>query len=110
MTVLRELKSWKKPRPRLGIVRMDRLDAEEQENVRVALRALRVRYGALPIVAKAMGIPAKTLQRIYAGKRRVQPGAAIAVARLAKVPVDDVLTGAFPTAGSCPMCGRCGTG
>ena len=108
MTILKEASAWKKTRPRTQIVRLDRLDAEEQENVRIALRALRVRHGTLPVVAKAMGIPVKTLQRIYAGKRRVQPGAAIAVARLAKVPVDDVLTGAFPKAGSCPVCGRAG--
>ena len=28
-------------------------------------------------------------------------------ARLADVPIDDVLSGNFPKPGSCPMCGRC---
>ena len=37
-----------------------------------------------------------------------RPGAALALyaARLLSVPVEDVLNGAFPKPGACPLCGR----
>ena len=40
------------------------------------------------------------------GHLYIAPGYPYRVARLAKVSVDDVLTGKFPPAGTCPHCGN----
>jgi hypothetical protein len=111
MTILREKQSWKRDKPR----RRDRLfvlTAEEEANVRAALRVLRIRYGGWAPLAEALGCKLKTLKNIAAresaskGYRHPTPGHALYVARLAGAPVEDVLSGAWPKPGSCPMCGR----
>ena len=79
---------------------MSDLTAEETKNVRAALRFLRVRCGGWRPVAKALRYSRATLQR--AGG----PVLAFRVARLAGVSVDDVLTGKYPPAGTCPHCGH----
>ena len=86
--------------------RRTELTAEEQENVRRALRVLRTRVGGQRALAKALGVTVGKLG--WAMMARGKPGAALALyaARLAKVPVEDVLAGRFPAEGACPMCGR----
>jgi len=54
---------------------------------------------------KALRYKARTLARV-AETRAVSPIVAFRIARLAKVPVDDVLTGRFPAPGTCPYCGH----
>ena len=85
------------------------LTAEEQAGVRQAVRALRKRYRSWQKLAQALGLglPLKSLERGLQGKDRpLSPGLAIRAARLAGVPVDDVLKGLFPKPGQCPMCGQ----
>lgn len=81
------------------------LTAQEQSNVRAALRFLRTRSGGYVPLSKAIGMQEKTMQPMA---RRVPPSAGLAVrlARLAGVPVDDVLCGRYPAPGTCPHCGR----
>ena len=81
------------------------LTAQEMVNVRAALRYLRVRSGGYEALGKAIGMQEKTMQPMA---RRVPPSAGLAVrlARLAGVPVDDILCGRFPPPGACPHCGR----
>jgi len=102
--VLDKPMSWRRSDARPS--RRAELTAEEQANVRKALAVLRVRLGGAAQLATALGVSKARLA--WTMQARGKPGAAVALyaARLAKVPVEDVLSGAFPAAGACPMCGR----
>ena len=104
MPVLEKPFSWRRSDARAA--RRAELTAEEQENVRKALRVLRTRHGGQKALAMALGVGVASL--MWAMAKRGKPGAALALyaARLAKVPVEDVLAGRFPAEGACPMCGR----
>lgn len=109
MTILRERTVWRRVRTRArNTDRLDLLTPAEEAHVRAALRVLRRRHRTWRVIAMAMRVPIKTLERIVSGRdRRVPAGLAIRTARLAGVPVDDVLSGRFPPTGACPTCGRC---
>lgn len=79
---------------------MSDLSAKEQANVRTAVMFLRARCGGAKPLAKALRVSKPTLWR---------PASvllAFRVARLASVPVDDVLTGKYPPPGTCAHCGH----
>ncbi len=82
---------------------MSDLTAKEQENVRAALRYLRVRWEKWENVAKSLDVSQATLTHVMAGAT-VTASLAFRVARRARATVDDVLTGKFP--GICPHCGQ----
>ena len=84
--------------------RVSDLTAEEQENVRAALRFLHARCGTWRVVAKALHAQPGTLRHTVRG-RTVSASTAVRVARFAGAAVDDVLTGRFPPEGTCPHCG-----
>jgi hypothetical protein len=84
---------------------MSDLTKEEQANVRAALSFLRIRLGAEQ-VAKAVRANRATVRRVLGAGQGVSASLAVRVARLASVGVDDVLTGTFPPAGTCPHCGH----
>jgi hypothetical protein len=107
MTVLRERQTWTKDRKSKRERYTDGLTPEEQACIRVALAVLRIRYGTLRKLAVAMHTTYKTLVRMSNKSGKPTAGIAIRAARLAGVPIDDVLSGNFPKAGSCPLCGRC---
>ena len=81
------------------------LTKSEQEGVRQALRVLRARYGAKPLV-KVLRADAHTVRAVLAGEAMPTPALAFRVARLAGVGVDDVLTGKYPPPGTCAHCGH----
>jgi hypothetical protein len=81
------------------------LTAQEQTHVRTALRFLRTRCGGWKPLAKVLHYQERSLARMTRG-RVVGPIVAFRVARLAGVTVDDVLTGRFPSPGTCPHCGH----
>lgn len=81
---------------------MSDLTADEQKNVRTAVRFLSVRCGGWAVLAKALHAHQTTL------RRAVSASLAVRVARLAGVGVDDVLGGKYPPAGTCPHCGHMG--
>lgn len=83
---------------------MSDLTAEEQKNVRAALRFLRVRLGAVQF-AKAMHASREAIRYTLAGKY-VSASMAFRAARLAGVGVDALLAGEYPPAGTCPHCGH----
>jgi hypothetical protein len=82
------------------------LTASEQASVRAALKFLRVRCGSWATLAKVLKIGESTVANAAAGRAAAGPLIAFRVARLAKVSVDDVLSGKFPEAGVCPHCGH----
>jgi hypothetical protein len=108
MTVLVGTKKWTKAKPTKRFRRPGELNPEEQACARVALGVLRVRHGSLAKVAKAMGIQEKTAVRAASERWNVSAAMALEIARLAGVTLDDVISGRFPEAGACPMCGRKG--
>lgn len=81
------------------------LTTEEQENVRAALRVLKLRCGSLKALASAIRYSHITVRNML-GRQAISAGVAVAVARLAGVLVDDVLSGKFPPVGTCPYCGH----
>jgi hypothetical protein len=85
---------------------MSDLTTEEQTNVRTALKFLRLRSGGWKTLAKALRADGKQLGKIGAGRGGVTASLAFRVARLAGVPVDDVLAGRYPGEGTCPYCGH----
>jgi hypothetical protein len=110
MTILRERQVWKRPvaaGPRRERARLGSLTTDEQNNVRAVMGVLHVRFGSWRAVAEALGTSVKWIEKLMRVVGEPPAGLAIHAARLAGVPVDDVLSGAFPKPGSCPMCGRC---
>ena len=83
---------------------MSDLTKDEQANVRVALRFLHARVGTWKELAKALRAHKTGLAM---RDRAISASLAVRVARFANVGVDEVLTGAFPPAGTCPHCGSC---
>lgn len=85
---------------------MSDLTAEEQTNVRTAIKFLRTRCGGWKALAKALRFRQNTLAHVASG-RVVSATVAIRVARFAEVGVDELLAGRFPASGTCPHCGHC---
>jgi len=81
------------------------LTADEQKHVRAALRFLRAKCGTWRTTAKALHLGLSTVGNVAAGTTSASPLMAFRVAKVAGVGVDEVLTGAFPPAGTCPHCG-----
>jgi len=100
MPILREKLSWSIPRRRSPA----ELTPDEQAGVRRALKALRVRHG-VKVLAKLARCSAATLSNA-ASKRAPTVSTALLLARVAGVPVSDVLRGEWPRLGECPLCGH----
>jgi transcriptional regulator with XRE-family HTH domain len=78
------------------------LTPEQHANVKAAMRALRMTQ---PQIAAAAGCSVPAIEKAMSSKGRPAPGLPIRVGQLAQVPVEDVLSGAFPKAGHRPQCG-----
>jgi hypothetical protein len=104
--ILSEPKRWARPRDPSKTRRASDLTPDEQSNAKAALRVLRARHGTTCQLALALSANPKTV--LYAVSARGKPSAGLALraARLAGVPLEDVLSGAWPKSGSCPHCGR----
>jgi hypothetical protein len=87
VTVLRERTVWRRPRPLKLTDRPDELTADEQANVRRALRHLRDQHGSWERLAVAMGIKPWTLwQGTVRRTWRPTAGFALRAAKLAGAP------------------------
>ena len=104
--VLSEPKRWARPRDPAKTRRSSDLTPEEQANAKTALRVLRVRYGDATKLAEALSANLGTLKAALKVRGKPTAGLALRAARLAGVPLEDLLSGAWPKAGSCPTCGR----
>lgn len=87
---------------------MSDLNAQQQTNVRIALRYLRARCGNWRSVSRAVNLPPSLVCQINNDEGTVTVRTAFRVARVAGVSIDDLLAGKFPPAGTCPHCGRFG--
>lgn len=106
MAILKEREVWVRITGNRRRGPLDRLTQEQRDGVRRAIGALSGRYGSLTKLAKAMGVHSTTVIRAARVTGKPSAGLAVKLAKLAGVPVDDVLSGKFPVAGSCPYCGR----
>ena len=96
---------WERDRPQNETRHSSDLTPAEQANVRAAIRFLAIRHGNYRALAKAMGSKRGTvLSTVRRGS--VTAGIALRIARVAGVPLEDVLAGRWPVEGMCPLCGR----
>jgi hypothetical protein len=107
VTILRERVIWAKPRAQNETRRSSDLTPQEQANVQAAVRFMRARLGVTKL-AEALKTTTKTVKRASSVRGKPSAGLAIRVARLADVPVEDVLAGRWPVPGGCRHCGRGG--
>lgn len=84
---------------------MSDLTAKEQANVRMAIVYLKARCGGWSPLVKALRYKQMTMAHTVAGQP-VSAAMAFRVARFASVPIDDLLVGSFPPAGTCAYCGQ----
>jgi hypothetical protein len=102
MPILRERVEWVRPKVRRG----PDLSQEECKHVKTALAFLAKRLGTWDALAQAMGVKKNTIQLAASKRGGVSAGVALRAARAAGIPVEEVLSGAFPRPGSCFACGR----
>ncbi len=106
MTILAKRSEWRLARPSNETRRSSDLTPEEQANAKAALRFLATRLGSGAKLAAAMGSNLAAVRHASKKRGAVSAGIALRVARVAGVPLEDVLSGAWPKAGACPHCGR----
>ncbi len=106
MAILRSRVEWKKDRPATETRRASDLTPEEQANVKRALRVLRTRLGSLTALATAIRVNPHTLHWHVQRRGKPTAGVALRAARLAGVPLEELLAGSWPVEGACPHCGR----
>ncbi len=83
---------------------MSDLTLTEQKHVRTAMRVLRRQLGTRTDLAKALQYTPLTIRHVLDGTSGVSASMAFRVARLAELPIDDLLAGrCLP--GACPRCG-----
>ena len=76
------------------------LTPDEAANMKAALKVLRLRHHhPLAVLARLPGVTRPTLAKSIHRNGNPSAGLAIRCARLAGVPIDDVLSGAFPKPG-----------
>jgi hypothetical protein len=81
------------------------LTLDQQAHVRKALRFLQVRAGGLKELAASLGIAHKTLGNVIS-TRTVTASVALRAARIACIPLEELIEGRWPKEGTCPHCGR----
>jgi hypothetical protein len=107
MTILTMRTVRAKERPAHETRRSSDLTPAEQQNVKAALRFLSKRLGSYPKLAKAMGANHATVMAAAHKRGAVSAGIALRAARVAGVPLENVLSGTWPPADACPWRGRC---
>lgn len=81
---------------------------EEADRIRATMRSLRYAYGGWDVLAGITGIKQTTLENIAHRQSPGSYGVAIAIARAAGIPVEQILRPGVQEAGKCPVCGRKG--
>lgn len=104
MRILREREVWASTK-RTGQNGVDRLQPDEEANVRGALAILLKQYGPCRKLAKRLGVNYSSLYNMAHGRKRPSAGMALRASRLASVGVEEILSGSF-SAELCPHCGR----
>ena len=98
--------TWNKLRPSDKVRRSSDLTPEEMAYAKVALRVLRLRVGTIRQLATELSANPKTLAAALSKKGKPTAGLMLRAARIAGVPLEEILSGAWPKPNSCPRCGR----
>lgn len=107
MAILTAAKVWKRASSKVKLTtKLSGLTLEEQANVLAFALTLRARYRSWEAFARALGVKQLAAFRTCTGLQEPCAGLALRLARLAKVPIEDVLSGAFAKPGCCPMCSK----
>jgi hypothetical protein len=107
MAILLAKKVWKRERTKQRLhAQLAALTPTEQAHVLAFAAELRARYRSWKAFARAAGVQRLTLFRACTGIQEPCAGTALRLARLAKVPVEDVLVGVFAKPGCCSMRGK----
>lgn len=106
MAILRVAQSWRRPSAKRRTDRLERLDDEQTVNVGAAMQALKTKLGSWKDLAASIGVSKQTMNRLAHGHTKPSAGLALRLARLAEVPVEDVLSGKYAKAVLCPHCGQ----
>lgn len=85
---------------------MTHLTADEQNNVRTALKFLRLRFGTVALVGSALKLRPDMISEMLSGRKSVNAETTLRLARFAQIGLDDLLAGKYPVPGTCPHCGR----
>jgi hypothetical protein len=96
MPILTERQVWRSTKPRKRRVDAGRLDGEQEANVIRAIVFLGERHGGLNQLSRDLGAARTTVTRVVHRLRRISPALALRVAKIARVSLADVLSGAFP--------------
>ncbi len=108
MAILQTKQVWKRPRTRKAWNSVNTLSLDEEAHVRRALIVLHAQHGEWTDLALVMNVHAENLLRLATSeKHHPTAGLALRAARIAGVPVEDVLSGEWPKPlpGPCPTCG-----
>jgi hypothetical protein len=106
MTIPVKRETWAKPRLAIETRQSSDLSPEEQASAKAALRFLATRHGGAASLAKAMRSTLGAVAHALSARGTVSAGLALRAARVAAVPVEEILCGAWPKPGACPTCGR----
>ena len=106
MPILRERVAWSRARPPTETRASADLTPDEQRHVKAAIAFLAKRYGSYRKLAETTGTKRATLIQAASKRGSVSAGIALRVSRAAGVPLESILSGAWPPAGACPHCGR----
>ncbi len=108
MPILTTKQVWERPEFKTRKRRLDagHLEGEQEDNVIRAIVFLGKRHGGLNQLSRDLGAARTTVTRAVHRLRRISPALALRVANIAGVPLSDVLSGAFPGLGECPVCGH----
>lgn len=107
MAILRMKETWKRaPAVRRKGERLDQLDDAERANVGAAMRVLKAKRGNWKALARALRVSIMIMNRLAQGHTKPTAGLALRLAKLAGVPVEDVLSGKYAKAEVCPHCGQ----
>jgi hypothetical protein len=103
MTILVKRETWAKPRLATETRRSSDLSPEEQARAKAALRFLAKRHGGKARLAKAMRSTLGAVAHALSARGTVSAGLMLRAARVASVPLEDVLSGKWPPAGGVPV-------
>ncbi len=105
MTVLTKRSEWRIERSPSETRYSSDLTPEEQGHARAAIRFLTVRLGGAAKLARALRSNLASVSRATGKGGKPSAGLALRAARLAGVPLEDVLSGQWP-GDRCPHCGH----
>ena len=106
MTVLTTTKTWRRSASQTARRYTPDLTPIEIANVKRAITTLRKRHGGYAPLVALMGMKIHTIWNVMSKRCKPSVGLALRAARLANVPLEEILAGRWPVDGACPHCGR----